>query len=399
MAPARADAAARMVITPGLRVTRLPGGGLSVTSKFIEGVREYMRHWPGQIRVAMHPSDHASDNLDEKPVDPGALGFELCAVDYRTNELEDALRGAALCLAGTDHMQTHVPALCARLGVPCVIVTEYTLKTRCQMTKAQGLPPARFLRHCAWQVREEMKVRRALRLAAGAQCNGTPTYEAYRSLTPDTMLFFDTRVAASMLADDGQISARRRPGPLRLVFSGRLIAAKGAHHIPEVAAELSRRSVDYTLTVCGDGVMRPVMDARVAELAIGDRVRFTGTLQFATRLVPFVRDQCDLFVCCHPQGDPSCTYLETMSCGVPIAGYANEAFAGLAPRAQSGWLAPMGNARALAGVIARLAGARDEIDAHARRALAFAREHTFDKTFARRVEHMVRVMERARSRN
>jgi hypothetical protein len=37
----------------------------------------------------------------------------------------------------------------------------------------------------------------------------------------------------------------------------------------------------------------------------------------------------DIFVCCHIQSDPSCTYLEAMGAGLPIASYVNRMAKGL----------------------------------------------------------------------
>src|SRR6185437_9992877 len=107
-----------------------------------------------------------------------------------------------------------------------------------------------------------------------------------------------------------------------------------------------------------------------------------GNMDFRTELVPFVTDQVDLFVCCHRQGDPSCTYLETMSCGVPIAGYDNEAFRGVAAHSDSGWLSPLNRPDLLAARIAGIARNPAELAVHSQRALGFARRHTFERTFA-----------------
>lgn len=52
------------------------------------------------------------------------------------------------------------------------------------------------------------------------------------------------------------------------------------------------------------------------------------------------------------------------------------------------WSAPLGAADALAGLIAQLSRNRGEIAQYARQALRFAREHSFERTFARRVEHL-----------
>ena len=117
---------------------------------------------------------------------------------------------------------------------------------------------------------------------------------------------------------------------------------------------------------------------------------FAGRLDFEKELLPFIlwQSDVDVFVCCHRQGDPSCTYLETMSCGVPIVGYANEAFAGFVARSGAGWTSPLNRPRALAAKIAQLAAHPEDIREHAFRSLAFAREHTFEETFAARIAHL-----------
>src|SRR5262249_16164737 len=98
----------------------------------------------------------------------------------------------------------------------------------------------------------------------------------------------------------------------------------------------------------------------------------------------------DLFVCCHRQGDPSCTYVETMACGVPIVGYGNEAWEGLARVSGAGWVTPVGEPIKLAERIAALERDRSALSNAAHAALDFARSHSFEKTFPRRVEHLDR---------
>jgi glycosyltransferase involved in cell wall biosynthesis len=105
-----------------------------------------------------------------------------------------------------------------------------------------------------------------------------------------------------------------------------------------------------------------------------------------------VRDTVDLFVCCHRQGDPSCTYLETLSAGVPIVGYANEAFEGLVRLGKFGWTVPMNDPARLADEIARLDRSRAELGSAARAAIEFARQHSFEATFQRRVDHLAAVV-------
>jgi glycosyltransferase involved in cell wall biosynthesis len=119
-------------------------------------------------------------------------------------------------------------------------------------------------------------------------------------------------------------------------------------------------------------------------------------MDFETELVPFVKEWADVFVCPHRQGDPSCTYLETLGCGVPIVGYANEAFAGLVQHSQAGWLVPLDQPRRLASTIAELAADRAAIAAASARALDFGRRHRFETTFAARTQHLLASAEQAK---
>jgi hypothetical protein len=104
-------------------------------------------------------------------------------------------------------------------------------------------------------------------------------------------------------------------------------------------------------------------------------------------------------VCCHRQGDPSCTYLETFACGVPIAGYANEAFLGLLARANVGESVAIDDVTGLASLIERIARPESlpAYELKCRAALALATEHTFEATFERRIEHLRTVARRRAS--
>jgi glycosyltransferase involved in cell wall biosynthesis len=167
---------------------------------------------------------------------------------------------------------------------------------------------------------------------------------------------------------------------------------KGVNDLPLVAAHLKRMGVDFEMAICGDGEYLPQLKEDIARLGIADRVVLKGILDFKTGLVPFVTNEADLFVCCHRQGDPSCTYLETMACGVPIVGYGNEAFAGIARVAGTGWVTPVGQPIALAERIAALAQDHAALETAAHEALGFARGHTFEPTFRRRIDHLQQVL-------
>jgi glycosyltransferase involved in cell wall biosynthesis len=87
-----------------------------------------------------------------------------------------------------------------------------------------------------------------------------------------------------------------------------------------------------------------------------------------------------------------------MSCGVPIVGYANEAFEGIVAHSKAGWLVKMDCPKLLALKVAQLSRQPQQIKAMSLRALEFARQHTFEKTFEARISHINQVAKRGQNR-
>ncbi|HCD34131.1 MAG TPA: glycosyl transferase group 1, partial [Phycisphaerales bacterium] len=222
-----------------------------------------------------------------------------------------------------------------------------------------------------------------------------PTYNDYLGLAKDSLLYFDSRVTSSQMATQEQLDQRYSDlftdRPLRLAFSGRLMPIKGADHLPLIAKALKQMGVAFTMDICGGGELEASMQKKIQELGLTDSVRMCGVLDFNNQLIPKLKRDVDLFVCPHRQGDPSCTYLETMSCGVPIVGYDNAAFTGLCEQSAAGWVTPMNSITKLARQIAILNQKREEIVTHAAQSLEFARHHSFEDTFSRRVDHLIQL--------
>ncbi|HEY9301710.1 MAG TPA: glycosyltransferase, partial [Phormidium sp.] len=329
-------------------------------------------------------------NLNELPFKLELVSFDKITADKLRNQ-------TSMVLATIEYRQNHISKVCREAGIPCIYVSEYTLKTRQQIAAVENPNnPLRRIWRSRWEKAQETKQQNAIKIADGLQCNGTPTYEVYRNLNPNTILFFDTRITEDMLATFEDIEDRTRDRdkntPLRLVFSGRLNRMKGADQLLDVAQELKQLGVQFEMFISGAGELEKSMHQRIATDGLGDCVKMMGVPDFKTEFFPFVKANIDLFVCCHPQGDPSCTYIETMSCGVPIVGYANEAFVGIVDQSKSGWLVEMNRPDLLAKKVAELSRNRDEIKAMSFNSLKFAREHTFDKTFKARISHMESIV-------
>jgi colanic acid/amylovoran biosynthesis glycosyltransferase len=211
-------------------------------------------------------------------------------------------------------------------------------------------------------------------------------------LNNNRFLFFDTRVTSEMIAKDADINLKTegllRDQPLRLAFSGRLLSIKGVDHLPLVAAELKRRQILFTMDIFGGGEYEPKLRRDIAKYDLTKEVTLHGVVDFKTQLMPRINKNTDLFVCCHRQGDPSCTYLETLACGTPIVGYGNEAFLGLLQYGDFGWSSPINDPIALADQIGKINRDRQNLAKAMKTARNFAMQHSFEVTFSRRIEHI-----------
>jgi len=211
------------------------------------------------------------------------------------------------------------------------------------------------------------------------------------------MTFFDTRLSERNMATGREIEIKRKRimegAPLRLAFTGRLEKLKGADDLIGIAAALDKAGKDFRLDIFGTGSLEPEMKAALtgpaAAASLRDKVRIHRPVDFDSELVPRLRSEADLFLCCHRQSDPSCTYLETLGCGVPILGYDNRAWRGILDLANVGWLAPMGGRNEVVRTIIDLDANRLKLADKMQAATDFAKQHSFESEFGRRVDHLV----------
>ncbi|OGT92549.1 MAG: glycosyl transferase family 1 [Gammaproteobacteria bacterium RIFOXYA12_FULL_61_12] len=383
---------AQLVITPSVPVWRKEGK-LFFDRKFYEGMCLYGEKWPGPLKCVLSRSDAPLPDFGTVAIELADLPFECRVLEPGERIGAGHLAGAALVLAsGDDFDQLHLSRLCASIGIKCVYVIEYIPETRHQIVALSTPNPLRRLRRHLYLWRGEQKRLRAFAQADGLQSNGMPAYREYGGFR-NNLLFFDTRVHQGEMIGEAELDRRlaclNQGGPLRLAFSGRLIRMKGADHLVQLARRLDRSGLAFHMTIYGAGELEAEMRAFIAREGLEDRVALTGALDFHERLLPDLKSQVDLFICLHRQSDPSCTYLETLSCGVPILGYENRAFAGLLGEAAIGWGAALED---LAGIGDRVLWPdrhREALAEAARTGAHFARSHGFEATFQRRIDHLV----------
>lgn len=366
--------------------------------KFYEGMKVYKKYWPGEIklliRVDTNPAPDFglvkySENLNDL--------FETLIIKESDSIQLKHLQNVDLVLASADDFrQVNIARLCKISNVKSIYILEYTLKTRLQIISLSKYSIWRKFKSIIWLFRQEFRLRNALTISDGLQANGSAAYKHYAGLVSKSILYFDTRNTNEMLISKTLLNLRLeyldKTAPLRLCFSGRLTAIKGAEDLIELASELKKRKISYYLNIFGSGDLNNQLKSKINVYDLQDTVFLKGAVAYETELVPYIKNNVDLFVCCHKQGDPSCTYLETYACGVPIVGYANEAHKGIVDTVDVGWVTPLGSITKLADQIEHLSNNRHLIKPKAYAALKFSENHTFEKTFERRIQHCIDVM-------
>ncbi len=173
-----------------------------------------------------------------------------------------------------------------------------------------------------------------------------------------------------------------RPGQLddpRLMFVGSMAIQDGVLELADIVLELEQRhGLRATLTVVGDGPVRPEVEARCRRAGLSDRVRFTGRV--APERVPSLLAQAD--VCLDPAPCNALNHRSTMvkiaeymAAGRPVVAYSLHE----TERTTEGdaLLAPCGDRAAFVDCVARLSRDEDLRSDLSRRGLARAAQLTW----------------------
>jgi glycosyltransferase involved in cell wall biosynthesis len=142
------------------------------------------------------------------------------------------------------------------------------------------------------------------------------------------------------------------PGPvLRVVLAaGRLSPEKGFDVLVEAAVRVCEADPTTGFVLFGEGVERPRLERRVAELGIGERFRMPGFTRELDRLLPWA----DVVVLpSHTEGLPNVA-LEASAAGVPVVATAVGGTPEAVDDGLTGYLVPPGDPASLANALIAL---------------------------------------------
>lgn len=364
--------------------------------KFADGMRAYAERWNGPVSCLLKTSKNT------KPV------FGLTSSDsltmFQTLTYDDDLSLSDLdfkqfdkALLPTDNFVQIKPILVKlnNLKIPTTLMIEYTLKTRF-FTETYSLKnPIKIIRRYLYLLSEEYERKVALNRSAGIQANGIPAYNRYAK-NQNSIVYYDTRARKKDLitahALDQRLLNLKDGNKIRLAFSGRLSKIKGIDQLMQVANQLKNNKLSFSLDIFGDGDRRDWVEKFIIQHDLKAEVNVHGAVGFYEHLLPFLKKNIDIFIALHPQGDPSCTYVETFACGLPIIGFNNEAFEALIDKSNAGLTSPIYNTNDVCNNIMLLSKNHHEIVNLSKNALKFAEQHTMERTFNNRIEHLKDIL-------
>jgi colanic acid/amylovoran biosynthesis glycosyltransferase len=135
-------------------------------------------------------------------------------------------------------------------------------------------------------------------------------------------------------------------GQKRLLYVGRLSAAKGVPILLQAIAAVAERHSDLQLTIVGDGPDRQSLEHQASELGIRDRLKFVG-YQSQDAVCGYLQ-ACDVFVLpSFAEGLPV-VLMEAMATGIPVVTTAIAAISELVEDGINGYLVPPGAIEPLA---------------------------------------------------
>lgn len=273
-------------------------GDIYLDRKFYDGVCEYSRSWTGLIKVIIRMSDDKVPDFGIIKYDKNIFPADLVVIDkFHSIGVQDIYGSDIVFSSADNNLNLNLSFICFKSKILCVYSIENIIETRLQIVYLSTESVWKKIKSTLWHIIVERKRRMAIKLANGIQANGLAAYEEYKGLSSNIMYYFDTRIEEDMLVTDDDLSRRFQyldnDTPIRLGFSGRLIAMKGADHLIELANKLQHKNVRFSMDIFGDGGLKNEMQEMVRLYRLEDNVIMHGTVDFKSELIPFMKQHVD----------------------------------------------------------------------------------------------------------
>lgn len=182
-----------------------------------------------------------------------------------------------------------------------------------------------------------------------------------------------------------------RPGPLRVVFAGRLEAAKGVEVLLEAMALLERSGAPVHLDVYGEGELLPACERAQADRAGSVQVRARGVLPYGDPFFAALREADVMVVPSLSDEQPRIAF-DAFSQAVPVLGSDTAGLRDCVADGLEGVLIRPGDAAALARSITELCGDRPRLAAMGLAGLQRARSLTHREMHRRRCGYILAAL-------
>ena len=364
---------------------------VAIDRKAHTGMLDYAANIPGRLLTVNPRMSDRQSIMDPVILPLAELPYEVLGlwltprhepdVDSEA-KLQQAIRDSRL-VVGWGYGASR---LAARFGKRYIGCFEYDLQTQIIAATSGVSNPARKA-YAALKVLQTYyrDILPAMRYAFELHCNGYPMQNVARALGQRNLMYLDSRMSRSLVISEDRLKARLSTvghRPLRLFYSGRYEKMKGALDAVVVADHCLKRGMDVEMHCYGSGSLSQAMIEVAARsdgrIVVHDAVPFEVLVQKA--------QEADLFVCCHIQSDPSCTYIESMGAGLPIVGYRNRMWTAMAEASGAGRVVARNSPEAIAAAIQELQESPDSLIDLSLRAMRFATDHCFEQEFRLRTD-------------
>ena len=364
--------------------------------KFVEGMTYYSRNWNGKVTCML--KQRHTDFPFKKQYDPDTLPFNIIQHPEKREIIKEDIEGydTILC-SGDNYEHLHIAEICQNTGQKTAYIIENIVESRRQMIFLdQEKNLLKKIYSTMWMYNQERRRRKAFRKCNSIQANGYPAYDIYKKYNSNIIMYLDNRMTNKMIATTDEMLAREeRPHKeptVKIIHSGRLEAIKGSYDIIPIAQELLKKEAKFELHVFGTGSLESKIRYDIKKFNLENHIFMHGSVDFEKELVPFAKKNGDIYLSCHRQSDPSCTYLENMGCGLAVVGYDNHMWKALCDETKAGVAVKLGDTKASASSILRIAKNPSELIKHCKAAQEFALKHSFENEFAKRIDNLKKLV-------